>query len=263
MPELATGNSGGYRGLHASYGYEHAALRRVATIRSAVRASPSPRRAFEEVDVGENEPVRCLGERRLAAPQRLDCPTHVVPDARLRSTAEDTDSACSVGGRRALGRERAGDAGAHRCFERLEQRRRRRRLRIAARSCRSNRWTCTRTWPAASAWRIRAPGAGAVATRSSCPSARWPSARAQRDPSSPRRSDRRCERLGQSVKKGLLFYGPPGHRQDATPSATSPAHLPGHTTLLITAEQVGLLPEYMTPGPSVPADAWWSSRTPT
>jgi hypothetical protein len=50
--------------------------------------------------------------------------------------------------------------------------------------------------------------------------------------------------LGLSTQKGLLFHGPPG---------TGKTHcirylagcLEGHTTLLITAEQAGLLPEYM------------------
>ena len=51
--------------------------------------------------------------------------------------------------------------------------------------------------------------------------------------------------LGLSTQKGLLFHGPPG---------TGKTHcirylagcLPGHTTLLITSEEMGALPEYMT-----------------
>ena len=49
---------------------------------------------------------------------------------------------------------------------------------------------------------------------------------------------------GQSVKKGLLFYGPPGTGKTHTIRYLAGA-LAGHTTFLITAEQVGHLPEYM------------------
>ena len=50
--------------------------------------------------------------------------------------------------------------------------------------------------------------------------------------------------LGHSVKKGLLFYGPPGTGKTHTIHYLAGA-LPGHTTLLITAEQAGLLDDYM------------------
>lgn len=52
-------------------------------------------------------------------------------------------------------------------------------------------------------------------------------------------------RFRQSTKKGLLFYGPPGTGKTHTIHYLARA-LPDHTTLLITAEQVGLLSEYMT-----------------
>ncbi len=48
---------------------------------------------------------------------------------------------------------------------------------------------------------------------------------------------------GQSTKKGLLFYGPPGTGKSHTIHYLAGA-LKGHTTLLITAEQVALLDEY-------------------
>ena len=51
--------------------------------------------------------------------------------------------------------------------------------------------------------------------------------------------------LGQSGKKGLLFHGPPGTGKTHTVRYLATA-LPGHTTLLITSEQVALLPEYFT-----------------
>lgn len=51
--------------------------------------------------------------------------------------------------------------------------------------------------------------------------------------------------LGISTKKGLLFYGPPGTGKTHTIHFLAGA-LEEHTTLLISAEQVGLLTEYMT-----------------
>lgn len=51
--------------------------------------------------------------------------------------------------------------------------------------------------------------------------------------------------FGQATKKGLLFYGPPGTGKSHTIHYLAGA-LAGHTTLLVTAEQVGLLDEYMT-----------------
>jgi cell division protease FtsH len=54
----------------------------------------------------------------------------------------------------------------------------------------------------------------------------------------------KLSRLGQATKKGLLFYGPPGTGKSHTIQYLAGA-LAGHTMLLITAEQVGLLGEYM------------------
>lgn len=50
---------------------------------------------------------------------------------------------------------------------------------------------------------------------------------------------------GLSTRKGLLFYGPPGTGKTHTIHYLTRA-LPGHTTLIITAEQVGALEHYMT-----------------
>jgi AAA+ superfamily predicted ATPase len=53
----------------------------------------------------------------------------------------------------------------------------------------------------------------------------------------------RLRNLGMAVKKGLLFYGPPGTGKTHTIYYLA-SQLPNHTTLLVTAEQVGLLDEY-------------------
>ena len=54
----------------------------------------------------------------------------------------------------------------------------------------------------------------------------------------------RLQELGMSVKKGLLFHGPPGTGKTHTIHYLA-SMLSEHTTLLITAEQMGLLDEYM------------------
>ena len=54
----------------------------------------------------------------------------------------------------------------------------------------------------------------------------------------------KLSRFRQATKKGLLFYGPPGTGKTHTIHYLARA-LEGHTTLLISAEQVGLLSEYM------------------
>jgi len=53
----------------------------------------------------------------------------------------------------------------------------------------------------------------------------------------------RLRKLGMPIKKGLLFYGPPGTGKTHTIHYLA-SQLPDHTTLLITAEQVGLLDHY-------------------
>lgn len=55
----------------------------------------------------------------------------------------------------------------------------------------------------------------------------------------------RLAQYNQPTKKGLLFYGPPGTGKTHTIHYLARA-LEGHTTLLISAEQVVLLSEYMT-----------------
>jgi cell division protease FtsH len=54
----------------------------------------------------------------------------------------------------------------------------------------------------------------------------------------------KLQEMGMSIKKGLLFYGPPGTGKTHTIHYLA-SQLPEHTTLLITAEQVGMLGEYM------------------
>ena len=56
---------------------------------------------------------------------------------------------------------------------------------------------------------------------------------------------KRFAEFNQSTKKGLLFYGPPGTGKTHTIHYLTRA-LQDHTTLLISAEQIGMLTEYMT-----------------
>lgn len=57
------------------------------------------------------------------------------------------------------------------------------------------------------------------------------------------RQRERLRKLGMPIKKGVLFYGPPGTGKTHTIHYLA-GQLPDHTTLLITAEQVGLLDHY-------------------
>ena len=50
--------------------------------------------------------------------------------------------------------------------------------------------------------------------------------------------------LGQSTRKGVLLYGPPGTGKTHTIRYLA-SNLPGHTTLIVAAEQVALLGQYM------------------
>jgi ATP-dependent 26S proteasome regulatory subunit len=57
-------------------------------------------------------------------------------------------------------------------------------------------------------------------------------------------SREQLRRLGQSTRKGILLYGPPGTGKTHTIRYLA-SNLPGHTTLIITAAQIALLPHYM------------------
>jgi hypothetical protein len=57
------------------------------------------------------------------------------------------------------------------------------------------------------------------------------------------RQREQLKKLGMPIKKGLLFYGPPGTGKTHTIHYLA-SQLPEHTTLLITSEQVGLLDHY-------------------
>lgn len=57
-------------------------------------------------------------------------------------------------------------------------------------------------------------------------------------------SREQLRRLGQSTRKGILLYGPPGTGKTHTIRYLA-HHLPGHTTLIITAAEIGALAQYM------------------
>jgi ATP-dependent 26S proteasome regulatory subunit len=58
------------------------------------------------------------------------------------------------------------------------------------------------------------------------------------------RSREALKKLGQSTRKGILLYGPPGTGKTHTIRYLA-SNLPDHTTLLITADQIALLSQYM------------------
>ena len=53
----------------------------------------------------------------------------------------------------------------------------------------------------------------------------------------------RLRQLGLQTKRGVIFYGPPGTGKTHTIRYLA-TQLKDHTTILVTAEQIGLLPEY-------------------
>ena len=55
-------------------------------------------------------------------------------------------------------------------------------------------------------------------------------------------SREQLRQLGQSTRKGILLYGPPGTGKTHTIRYLA-SSLPGHTTLIITAAQMALLPD--------------------
>ena len=63
----------------------------------------------------------------------------------------------------------------------------------------------------------------------------------------------RLRGLGQSTRKGILLYGPPGTGKTHTIRYLA-SNLPDHTTLIITAEQIGWLGRLHEPCPAAAAD---------
>ena len=218
-------------GAYEEYRYEPLTFARLKRRgRGAIPLAPAQ---YNEIDVGETAPIRCLqnglwlcqdGDIRYAVVLSYD--REYRTEAMLR-----IEIALPIGA--------AADAFAQRCFSELEQ---------AVHAARSYRGKI-----------LSLDGEADYGGRSRGLTVHRLPAEAREDVILPEPAlkllDRNVlrfvgtrdalRRLGQSTRKGILLYGPPGTGKTHTIRYLA-TNLPGHTTLLITAEQVGLLGPYMT-----------------
>jgi hypothetical protein len=218
----------GVKGEHDFFGIEFANLANPRTY--SVIAAPLQ---YEEIDIGDQRPVRCLGdtlwllrqgEQRVAvltATQRGPC---AAPTLQVFVAVTADDGASNV---------------APNLFEQLE---------AAARAAKTYRGKV-----------LSLEQEQSYTGRSCLIRVHKLRSIARGDVILPSRTldllDRNVVRFveqrpalvqrGLSAKKGLLFYGPPGTGKTHTIQYLARS-LPGHTTLLIAAEQVAILSEYLT-----------------
>ena len=196
---------------------------------------------YEQINIGEKEPVRCLKngfwllgtkETKFAAPS-TSIPNTVTRGRDSRSPrptipqAERSSGTSSSASKSPYGR-------GNRTGARSSRSKRTTGIRASRPASRSTSWaTVERDQVILPAQDARTCWSGTWSGSSAC------------EPGS--------NGLGLATKKGLLFYGPPGTGKTHTIHYLAGA-LPGHTTLLITAEQVGLLGRVHGAGPAAPAE---------
>jgi ATP-dependent Clp protease adapter protein ClpS len=217
-------------GVHEEYRYETLAFARLMKGgRNAIVLAPPQ---YHEVDIGEAAPVKCLHNGLWL------CQTGELGYAVVLSFDREYNHEASVRIEIAVPRGTAGDAFVQRCFAGLEQ---------AVHAARSYRGKIL-SLDGEADYRGRSRGVMVHRLR--------PVER--EDVILPEKTlkllDRNVlsfvgsrdalRRLGQSTRKGILLYGPPGTGKTHTVRYLA-ANLPGHTTLIITAEQVALLETYM------------------
>jgi len=228
LASFATDDKLGVKGEHDFFGLEFASLANPRTY--SVIAAPLQ---YEEIDVGGEEPVRCLGDTLwllhegdlrvavLTAAQRSPCQ---APNWQVFVAASASERGAAV---------------APRLFEMLER---------AARAATTYRGKV-----------LSLEQEQSYTGRTSLIRVHKLRPVAREDVILPPRTldllDRNVIRFveqrpalarrGLSAKKGLLFYGPPGTGKTHTIHYLARS-LPGHTTFLVTAEQVAVLSEYLT-----------------
>jgi AAA+ superfamily predicted ATPase/ATP-dependent Clp protease adapter protein ClpS len=218
-------------GAYEEYRYEALTFARLKRRgRGAIPLAPPQ---YNEIDVGETTPVRCLHNGLwLCRDNDIRYAVVLSYDREYRSEAMlRVEIAVPVGA--------ASDAFAQRCFAELER---------AVHAARSYRGKIL-SLDAEAEYRGRSRGVTVH---------RLPAV-AREDVILPEQAlkllDRNVlrfvetrdalRRLSQSTRKGILLYGPPGTGKTHTIRYLA-TNLPGHTTLIITAEQIGLLGPYMT-----------------
>jgi len=197
--------------------------------RSAVQVAPAQ---FEDIDIGAGETVRCL-KNGLWLLREGDAPYAVV-----LSQHREYGSPSSVVVEIAAPPGELGATLASRLFDALE-------MRLSNGSCYRGRVLSLEAgyqWTGHAA-RIRVHELEPVARDEVI----LPDATLQAlDRNVIRFAEQRSalRGLGLSTQKGLLFHGPPGTGKTHCIRYLA-GQLRGHTTLLITAEEMGVLPEYM------------------
>jgi len=224
VPDNFVGFQTGYR--HETVGYS----RLVEHGRNALEIAPPQ---FEEIDIGRGETVRCLKNGLWILTDGAE------PYAVVLSKVDDYGRGQNLTLEVAAAPGEAGVVLATRLFERLERQ-------LSTHSCYRGRVLSLEQSYAWSghAQRIQIHDLDPVSRADLIlPEATLRTLERNVLDFSKRRPDLRA--LGLSTQKGLLFHGPPGTGKTHCIRYLA-GRLEGHTTLLITAEQVGLLPEYMT-----------------
>jgi hypothetical protein len=216
-------------GLHQQYGHETLDFSTVVSSEGRVAVAPMQ---YDEVDAGDERPVRCLRKALwLVEHESTPHAVLVTPSQSFgRSTGWHVEIAVAPGER--------GDGIVQRYFKAIEE---------ALASAVSYRGKVLSLEASE-----RVDGTGALVTVHRIASV------PREDVILPASTLALLERnvfkfaaqrkalaaMGLPVKKGLLFYGPPGTGKTHTIRYLASA-LPDHTTLLVTAEQVGLIEHYM------------------
>ena len=215
-------------GIHEENRYE--TLTFAALLKTGRNTPPSRRRSITTSTSAKRAGKMPL-QRIVAVPGPASSATRSLLSFH-REYGDEAGAAHRDGGARGRGRRRAGATR----FAELEVAVTMPRAPTAARSFHSNGGADYR---GRSQRRDGAPAADGRTRRGHSARTDAEAARSQRDPDFV--GNRAALReLGQSTRKGILLYGPPGTGKTHTIRYLA-TNLPGHTTLIITAEQVGLL----------------------
>jgi hypothetical protein len=219
-----------FLGIHQQY--RHETITFSSLIRSGRNAAQVAPAQYEEVDLGQGESVRCLKNGLWLL--RVNDTPYVVLLAQAEDYGRGTSLTLEVVAP-------PGDAGIKLCahvFDALERR-------LSKESCYRGRVLSLEASHqfAGYAQRIRIHDMAPVSREEVI----LPEATLQvleRNVLNFAEQRDALRAIGLSTQKGLLFHGPPGTGKTHSIRYLA-GRLPGHTTLLITAEQVALLPEYM------------------
>lgn len=212
-------------GLNEEQRYERLSISRL--LREGRHALAIAPLQYSDMDVGKKSPVKCLDNGLWLCEQ--DGLRYAVLLCAHREYSREPGIRIEI----LVPSGTAGAALVQQCFGELEQ---------AVQAARSYRGKIL-SLDADADYRGRSRGITAgVAERGDPAGADPAAARSQRSDLVNIRDQLR--RLGQSTRKGILLYGPPGTGKTHTIRYLA-TQLPGHTTLIITAEQIGLLGAYM------------------